>query len=153
MSETTFGTEAPVPMTDGGVPVLNPSGGVDEARDVQLEAEAKGEVPATESAEATTADAGGTSEPAEVISEGASTEPAPVATEGSTTAPEVVTPTPEEQAEIDSMVDYTITEETLEQFNASRVEGMEPFKVGDVVKLAKDHPIVATPAEGGTPSV
>lgn len=50
--------------------------------------------------------------------------------------------TPEEKAEFDSMVDYTITEETLEQFNAARAEGMEPFKVGDAVKLAKDHPLV-----------
>lgn len=66
---------------------------------------------------------------------------------------EPVAPTPEEQAEIDAMVDYTITEETLEQFNAARAEGMEPFKVGDQVKLAPNHPLVAPAAtpEGGAP--
>lgn len=51
------------------------------------------------------------------------------------------------QEELDAMVDYTITEETLEEFNASLEEGMTPFKVGDVVKLAKDHPILATQAQ------
>lgn len=56
---------------------------------------------------------------------------------------DVKTPTPEEQAEIDAMIDYTITEETLEQFNEARAEGMEPFKVGDVVKLAPEHPLLA----------
>lgn len=135
MSDQTFGTEAPVPMTDGGVPVLNPSGGVDEAKDAQVKAEADGEVPATVSAEATTADAGGTSEPAE----------------GTTTAPKVVTPTPEEQAEIDAMVDYTITEETVGNFTP-QPDGTT-YKVGDVVKLPADNPLVAKPTEGGTPSV
>lgn len=120
-----FNTEAPVPETDGGTPKLNPSGGVDLARD---EAVAAGDTAPADSTPVT----GESSTAPEAEPEAPATD--------LPSAPS--TPTPEEQAEIDSMVDYTITEETLEQFNASRAEGMEPFKVGDVVKLAKDHPIL-----------
>lgn len=46
------------------------------------------------------------------------------------------------EAELAEMVDYTITEDTLEYFNASRAEGMDEFKVGDVVKLSPDHELL-----------
>jgi hypothetical protein len=71
--------------------------------------------------------------------------PAPesTATGDSTASGEESRPlTPEEQAEIDAMVDFTVTEETLGELNANLPADKEPLKVGDVVKLAKDHPIL-----------
>lgn len=56
------------------------------------------------------------------------------------------TPTPEEQAELDSMVDYTVKEGD----NFPNLPDGTPVNVGDVVKLPKDHPLV-TGQEGGTP--
>lgn len=46
------------------------------------------------------------------------------------------------EAEVAAMVDYTITEETLDEFNAARADGMDEFKVGDVVKLSPEHPLL-----------
>jgi hypothetical protein len=53
-------------------------------------------------------------------------------------------PTDEEQKEIDDMVDYTVTEETEDQF--PDLPDGTPVKAGDTVKLPKDHPLVT----GGT---
>lgn len=61
----------------------------------------------------------------------------------STTEP--VAPTPEEQAEIDSMVDYTITEATLAEFPTTYPDG-RTVAVGDVVKLPANHPLVTAQA-------
>lgn len=46
------------------------------------------------------------------------------------------------EAEVAAMVDYTITEDTLDEFNAARADGMDEFKVGDVVKLSPEHPLL-----------
>ncbi|QDP67623.1 MAG: hypothetical protein Tp172MES00d2C118482111_17 [Prokaryotic dsDNA virus sp.] len=54
-------------------------------------------------------------------------------------------PTPEEQAELDAMVDYTIKEGDIEKMPE---DVREKFlagggKVGDTIKVAKDHPFLA----------
>lgn len=50
--------------------------------------------------------------------------------------------TPAEQAEIDAMVDFTITKETLKEFNSNLPDGVAPFKVGEIVKLPADHSLL-----------
>ena len=51
-------------------------------------------------------------------------------------------PTEEEQDEIDGMVDYIITEETVNQFPA--LPDGTILEVGDRVSLEKNHPLLAT---------
>ena len=53
-------------------------------------------------------------------------------------------PTPEEQAELDSMVDYVVKEGD----NFPNLPDGTPVNVGDTVKLAKDHPLVTGQQEG-----
>lgn len=62
------------------------------------------------------------------------------ATGSDTTVTAPATPTAEEQAAIDSMVDYTITEETLPSFGPKQ-DG-SAFQVGEVVKLPAEHVFV-----------
>lgn len=54
------------------------------------------------------------------------------------------TPTDLEQADIDAMVDYTVTEETAGQFPT--LPDGTIIKAGDIVKLPANHPLVAVQA-------
>lgn len=74
--------------------------------------------------------------PAEATTEAEVT--APTAPDATVTAP--VEPTAEEKAAIDSMVDYTITEETVASFGP-KADG-SAFQFGEVVKLPADHAFV-----------
>lgn len=65
---------------------------------------------------------------------------APVSSENVPTPTADRIPTAEEQAAIDSMVDYTITEETVGSF-APKADG-SAFVVGEVVKLPANHAFV-----------
>lgn len=125
-----------VPETNGETPVLHPAGGVDTHAEAREAAEVAQDGAETGSGEAKAPE-----------TENVPPAPEPTATDASTAPGEVLTqPTPEQQAEIDSMVDFTITEETLGEFPATLPDGT-PVTVGMVVKLAKDHPLLAT--QGG----
>ena len=52
----------------------------------------------------------------------------------------------EAQAEVSEMVNFTVTEESLETLNADLPEGKTPVVVGDSVSLAKNHPLLDTGA-------
>ena len=111
----------------GAVNGTTPAGGVDEAREQAQATEAPEPVPA--------APAGGTDEAKEAAERGTQ--------DGMDTgAPgkpveDVSAPT---QEELDSMVDYTITKETVAQFPP--LPDGTVLKVGDVVKLEKGHPLL-----------
>jgi pyruvate/2-oxoglutarate dehydrogenase complex dihydrolipoamide acyltransferase (E2) component len=40
------------------------------------------------------------------------------------------------------LVDFTVTEETVDELNAHLPDGAEPYKVGDVAKLSPDHELL-----------
>jgi hypothetical protein len=125
-------SEAIDETTGGEAPVLHPAGGEDKAQEAARAAQ--GDVIQAEP---------GQGEEKAPETENVPPAPESTATGDSTASGEESRPlTPEEQAEIDAMVDFTVTEETLGELNANLPADKEPLKVGDVVKLAKDHPIL-----------
>lgn len=107
-----------------------PAGGVDEARD---------QAQATETSEpAPAAPAGGVDEAKEAAESGTQDGMATGAPgKPEKPAEDLSAPT---QEEIDAMVDYTITEATVDQFPP--LPDGTVLKVGDVVKLEKNHPLL-----------
>ena len=124
---TDLNTEGPT--TGQGVA----AGGVDKAKEAAL-AEQGDEatptstaVPADTQVQAPSAD--------DVTTSG---EPADAEDDSADEADAATAPTPEEQAELDQMVDYTVREG--DEF--PDLPDGTPVRAGDVVKLGKDHPLL-----------
>ena len=101
-----------------------PAGGVDPARDDAREAELDG-ADAPASTPAPSPDQVQDQSEDDVTTSG---EPADAEDDAATA------PTPEEQAELDQMVDYTVKKG--DEFDGT------PVRAGDVIKLGKDHPLL-----------
>ncbi len=118
------------------------AGGRDEAKEAAIAAEA-------ESTHTPESAAAGNREPENLH---------PGAEETRTTSGEQATetpqsPTPEEQAEIDAMVDYTIKDGDIEKMPDDVREKFlaDGGKVGDTIKLSKDHPLLSDGTETPEP--